>query len=278
MQPRTTTTVSATIGSARAPGTRTLAHRRRNDAAIALFHLAEARPQEERRHIRQKIVIEYLDLADAVAHRYSSRAQDWNDVRQVARVGLVKAVERFDFARGDDFASYAVPTMAGEIKRYLRDSTWLVRPPRQLQELRALLIKEKPRMTQELGRTPTTYDMAADLGESVDQVAEALTCQHGMWPVSLDANVHDDETVTLADTIGITDPEFERTELSAAVWSACSTLSERELRIVYLRFYLEQTQSEIARQLGVTQMQVSRLLSKILGALREHLSPELLAA
>jgi RNA polymerase sigma-B factor len=273
MQPRTTPSSSLD-----ASGTRALAHRRRNDAAIALFHLAQAGPEGERQRIRQKIVLEYLDLADAVAHRYSSRTQDWNDVRQVARVGLVKAVERFDFAVGEDFASYAVPTMAGEIKRYLRDSTWLVRPPRQLQELRSLLIKENSRMTQELGHSPTPYDMAADLGESVDRIVEALECQHGMWPVSLDASVHDDESATLADTIGSTDPGYERTELSAAVRSACSALSERELRIVYLRFYLEQTQSEIARQLGVTQMQISRLLTKILGILKERLSPELLAA
>jgi RNA polymerase sigma-B factor len=274
MQSRTVTNDSLSTGQAQ----RALAHRHRNDAAIALFHLAESRPENERKQIRQKIVIEYLDLADAVAHRYSSRTQDWNDVRQVARVGLVKAVERFDFARGDDFASYAVPTMTGEIKRHLRDNSWLVRPPRQLQELRSLLIKETSRMTQELGHSPTTSDMAADLGESVDRIAEALECQHGMWPVSLDASVHDDDPTTLADTIGSTDPDFERTELSAAVRSACSRLSERELRIVYLRFYLEQTQSEIARQLGVTQMQISRLLTKILGTLKEHLSPELLAA
>lgn len=256
----------------------TAIHRRRNDAAVTLLRSARGGTEAYRKKIRQQIVVEYLDLADAVAHRYSSRVQDWSDVRQVARVGLVKAVDRFDFARGEDFASYAVPTMVGEIKRHLRDNGWLVRPPRQLQELRAVLVREMPRVTQELGHDPSPQEMAMDLDVSVDRVAAALTCQQGMWPVSLDVSAHDGDTTTLADTIGNPDPRFERAELSEAIRSACSALTKRELKIVYLRFYKEQTQSEIARELGVTQMQISRLLTKILNILKERLSPELLAA
>lgn len=251
---------------------------RRSESATALFSEAAEAPEAERQRIQRRIVIEHLDVAEAIARRYAGRSQEWGDIRQVAYVGLVKAARRFDSSKGDDFVSFAVPTISGEIKRHLRDNGWFIRPPRRIQELRSVLLAEVPRMTQELGRTPALDDIARDLGESHATVSEALNCQESLRPVSLDVTVHEGEALTLADTIGGTDAQFERAELSATLHSACRHLSARERRIVYLRFFQEQTQSEIARELGVTQMQVSRLLSKILGRLRDELPAETLSA
>jgi RNA polymerase sigma-B factor len=248
----------------------------RDQRAESLFRSLEQAGDAERRGIRQQIVVEYLDVAEAVAHRYSSRVEDWNDIRQVACVGLVKAVCRFDVDRGD-FVSFAVPTIAGEIKRHLRDNSWFVRPPRRLQELHTVLVSEVPRMAQQLGRSPSPRDIAEDLGESVDIICEAVSCFHGMRPMSLDATARD-EGSTLADTLGADDVNLAQAELSVTLRAACATLTARERHILYLRFNREQTQTQIAGELGITQMQVSRLLTRILATLRERLSPELLAA
>lgn len=244
----------------------------RADRTRALFHSASSASAEDRRRIEQDIVIEYLDVADAVSRRYAHRNQDWNDLRQVARIGLVKAVRRFDASRGEDFVSFAVPTITGEIKRHLRDHSWVVRPPRHLQELHSALVAEIPRVTQELGRQPTAREMASDLGEELDAVVEATRCRHGMWPVSLDATTQDGETA-LIETLAGRGGDFERAELAVTLRDALTVLTPRERRIVFLRFFQERTQSEIGAELGVTQMQVSRLLTKILDALRDRLSP-----
>lgn len=234
----------------------------------------------DRERARQKTVLEHIGIAEAVAHRYRSRSQDWGDIRQVAYVGLIKAVDRFDPSRGDDFASFAVPTIAGEIKRHLRDNGWTVRPPRALQELHGSVIREIPRIAQQLGHDPSSEEIAQSLGQSVARVAEALTCQRSMSPISLDAPVHaEDDRTALADTLGSTGDDLERAELVQTLRVACRSLSPRERRILFLRFYHNQTQSEIAQELGVTQMQISRLLTKILGQLRSLLgSEEALAA
>lgn len=254
------------------------ARTRRREAPTELFRRAAASSGAERERIRQQLVINYLGIADAVAHRFASRPQDWSDVRQVAYVGLIKAVDRFDPELAADFASFAVPTIAGEIKRHLRDNGWVVRPPRSLQELHGLIVKERSCAAQDLGHDPSPAELAERIGEDPARVAEAVSCRNGMSPVSLDTAVHeDDDGTTLADTIGFADVELERAELVQTLRSACRCLSARERRILYLRFFREQTQSEIAVEIGVTQMQVSRLLTKILGALRGAL-PELAAA
>lgn len=243
-----------------------------------LFDQAAFAGESDRKRIEKSIVVEYLDVAEAVARRYSKQHQDWGDIRQVAYVGLVKAASRFDQTKGDDFVSFAVPTIAGEIKRYLRDNGWFIRPPRHIQELRSAIFAAVPRITQELGRDPEPDELAAGLGERVERITEALGCQDSLRPASLDATVYDGGALTLGDTIGAQDPGLERAELAATLNTACHRLSNRERRILYLRFVMEQTQSEIARELGVTQMQVSRLLTKILARLREELSPATLAA
>lgn len=272
---------SRALGTSRASGadTKLTALRaERNERAAALFKAAVVALDSERERIHQKIVVEYLDVAEAIARRYSKRSHESSDIRQVACVGLVKAVRRFDFGRGDDFVSFAVPTISGEIKRHLRDNGWFIRPPRHIQELHSLLLTEVPRMTQELGRSPAPREIARNLGESTDRVSEALNCQASLRPVSLDVGVHDDGNLTLGDTLGVADLGLERVELNATLRAACLQLTVRQRRILYLRFFKEQTQTEIARELGVTQMQVSRLLTQIMDRLRNELTSETLVA
>jgi RNA polymerase sigma-B factor len=227
--------------------------------------------QSDPQQTRREIVLAHLDLADSIARRHAIRASDLDDLRQVACIGLMKACERFDPERGD-FVAFAVPTISGEVKRHLRDNGWMLRPPRSIQELRSRINAVSPALAQELGRTPTAADVAARLGEDRARVAEAMSARHGRNLDSLDAPVGDDEALTLADTVAAVDFEFERAEFAATLAPALRALSPRDKQIVYLRFVLEQTQQEIAAQLGVTQMQVSRLLRKLLANLRSAVS------
>jgi RNA polymerase sigma-B factor len=227
----------------------------------------------ERAKILRDIVDAHLDVAESVARRYSSAEAD--DLRQVAYIGLIKASERFDAAKGDDFVSFAVPTISGEIKRYLRDSSWVVRPPRPVQELRAHILASTENLTHQLGHSPTPRDIATYLKVQPAAVVEAIAAYSSLRPESLDSPVVSDEYLTLAETIGHTDDAIEKVELIAMLGAALHCLSARDRRIVHLRFYQEQTQQEIARELGVTQMQVSRLLGRILETVRRLLLEEL---
>lgn len=252
----------------------------RNARTLKMLVSAQGMPEHARRRTQQRVVLEYLDVADAVASRYRSSVQDSRDLRQVAYLGLTKAVQRFEPTLGGDIVSFAVPTISGEIKRYLRDTSWVVRPPRQLQELSVQLRTEVPRIAQSLGRDPSPEEIADALHLPVDQVAEAMQCTQGRRPLSLDTPQRLDggDGTALGETLRAGHDDFARAELSVAVERACATLTPRERKIVYLRFVREYTQSEIARECGVTQMQISRLLTKIMTTLRSRLSPELLAA
>ncbi|GAA4189825.1 SigB/SigF/SigG family RNA polymerase sigma factor [Microbacterium oryzae] len=254
----------------------------RNARSVALLTEALDAPEAERRRIQQRVVVDYLDVADAVASRYLARSQDAGDLRQVAYLGLTKAIQRFEPTRGADIVSFAVPTIAGEIKRYLRDTSWLVRPPRHLQELHSELRTTIPGIAQRLGHEPSAAEIAQETGFSVDDIVQALDCGQSRQPASLDAphGIAADGlgTLTLGDTLRATGTEFARAEVAAALADACRTLSPRDRRILYLRFVHEQSQAEIARECGVTQMQISRLLTKILATLRGRLTPDLLAA
>ncbi|MGN6205540.1 sigma-70 family RNA polymerase sigma factor [Humibacter sp.] len=221
---------------------------------------------------RRELVVSHLQLADAIAHRYAGRPQDADDLRQVAYLGLVKAAERFDPERSDDFASFAVPTIAGEIKRHFRDNCWFVRPPRSLQELKSTVEHEVPRMAQQLGRDPSRGEIAERVGEPAERIDEAIGCSRAMHPMSLDAPVSTaDEHTAFGDTIDSGDRALERAEQVQSLRRACRELPPRERLIIYRRFYEERTQSEIAQEIGVTQMQVSRLLTSTLARLRSLL-------
>jgi RNA polymerase sigma-B factor len=259
---------------AQAVNTRSVQRELRRTTTNTALRAAAAFEGEERGRLQDAIIVDYLDLADTLARRYAGASRDLDDLRQVACVGLIKAARRFRPDLGEDFISFAVPTVSGEIKRYLRDHGWFIRPPRRVQDLRSRILASGPVIAQELGRTPTPADLAHWLGETTGDVEEALLCHQSLRPASLDVVRGEGEALTLADTLGYLDPGLDKADLVASLAPAIQALGERDRRIVYLRFYEELTQQEIAADLGVTQMQVSRLLAKILTRLRLALHDE----
>jgi len=250
---------------------------KRNQRAVALLVSAKSATPAIRAHIHQRVMLEYLGLADAIANRFRSAHLEETDLHQIAYLGLAKAVQRFDPSSGGEIAAFAVPTISGEIKRHLRDTSWLVRPPRAIQEAIAELSVELPKLTQELGATPDVRELADATGLKPDVVEEALVCRGLRSPVSLDAALGSDDAheLTLADLLADDDSNFERAELSLLLEDALGTLTPSERELVRMRFDEERTQLEIAQELGISQMQVSRLLSRVLGALRAHLTAAL---
>ena len=220
----------------------------------------------------ERLTLENLALAESVARRFFQRnaARD-EDLVQVAYIGLWNAARRFDPERGPSFAAFAVPTISGEIKRHLRDHGWFVRPPRAVQDLRARVGEASPRLAQQLGRRPSVAELTADLDSSDHLVREAIDSAQHLRPASLDMAVGLDGETTLADLVTDGGAHLERAELAALLWSAQRALTTRERRVVYLRFFEDRTQQEIAREIGVTQMQISRILTKALGVLRDRI-------
>lgn len=235
-----------------------------------LMRAADA-DETERERLHEEVVLLNVEVAESIVMRYRNRGVPVEDLVQVACLGLVKAVHGFDAAKSDNFLSYAVPTILGEVKRFFRDNAWVVRPPRRIQELQAEISAASARLMHETGRPPTPRDIADDLGLDVDVVSEALTADGCFSPSSLDRPSGDDETATLSDVLGERDPGFDRAEAVVALRPLCQQLSERDRRILYLRFFHEWTQARIAEEFGVTQMQVSRLLTRILKQLRSQL-------
>jgi RNA polymerase sigma-B factor len=236
----------------------------------ARFHELEPLRGTLRRNAEDAIVVRHLDLVDGLVRRLAGGYRDQSDLRQVGCIGLVNAVRRYDPQRGDNFVSFAVPTISGEIKRYLRDSGWFVRPPRRMQELHLAVTSAVSDLSQTLHREPTVADVASYLDASPETVAEAVGTRSSLHPVSLDAALADDET-PIGATIGALDDRLERADLRLSLRLALAELTPRERRIVYLRFIEQRTQREIAAEIGVTQMQVSRLLTAILTRLHAQL-------
>jgi RNA polymerase sigma-B factor len=225
--------------------------------------------------LREQAIEAWLPLAHHLANRYSGRGEPTDDLAQTAAVGLIKAVDKYDPTRGVDFAGYAIPTIIGELKRHFRDRTWDVRVPRRLQELRLSISEANSALLQTLGRSPTVADIAAHLHITEEEVLEGLEGARAYNAVSLSTPTGDGERVTeLGDMIGDVDGEFELAELRIALGPALSTLDQREQRILTLRFYGNLTQSQIAEQIGVSQMHVSRLLARALTKLRGQLAEE----
>lgn len=220
---------------------------------------------------RERLTLENLGLAESLARRFSQRGARDDDLVQVAYIGLWNAACRFDPERGTTFAAFASPTISGEIKRYLRDHGWFVRPPRAVQDLRARIGEASPRLAQKLGRGPSVSELTDDLESTDELVREAMDAQSHLRPASLDVPVGDDREATLGDLLSDGGETLERAELSAVLWSAQRALTPRERRVVHLRFFEDRTQQDIARELGVTQMQISRILTKALGILRERI-------
>jgi len=222
--------------------------------------------------LRDRTIEAWLPLANHLAHRYGGRGEPTDDLLQTAAVGLIKAVDRFDPTRGVDFAGYAIPTIVGELKRHFRDRTWDIRVPRRLQELRLSISEANSTLLQTLGRSPTVTDIAAHLKVSEEEVLEGLEGARAYNAVSLSTPTGDSERgAELGDLLGSEDTSFELAELRVALGPALATLDEREQKILTLRFYGNLTQSQIADQIGVSQMHVSRLLARALTKLRGQL-------
>jgi RNA polymerase sigma-B factor len=225
------------------------------------------------RRLRDELVEDHAPLAHFLAGRFSNRGESRDDLVQVALVGLFKAVERFDPGRGLQFSTFATPTIMGELKRHFRDRGWAVRVPRRVQELHLQLGRIVSALGQEEGRSPTPAEVAERAGVSEEAVLEAMEAGSLYRLVSLDGSVTpDDDGGELASCLGDDDPEFERIEHRAEIAELLSALPERERRIVELRFFESMTQSEIADRVGVSQMHVSRLLSRSLERLRAEAS------
>jgi len=219
---------------------------------------------------RDALVERFLPLATRLARRYHGGGEPLEDLVQVASMGLLKAIDRFDPARGTAFSSFAVPTIAGELKRYFRDKRWSVRVPRDLQELAMRVDRATNRLVQELGRAPTAAEIAQDVGVSIEQVLEAREAAAAYRAESLDRSFDDDQDGTrVVDRLGGDDPGYRQAESSATVESMMSILSDREREILRLRFVEDLTQSEIGDRVGLSQMHISRLLRQAVARLRE---------
>jgi RNA polymerase sigma-B factor len=227
-----------------------------------------------REQLHQQVVMENLHLADSTARRYRGRGLDLDDLVQVARLALVKAVRGYRCGRGHSFAGYAIPTVSGELKRHFRDCGWDVRPPRRLQEARSRVLREEEQLWHDLRRQPSIAEVADAIGLSVAEVRAAKVCAAAYNSVPLDAPAADGRASEPADPGDV----FARFEEHEVLAQAIRSLPRRDQLIVQLRFVEELTQSQIGEQLGVSQMQVSRLLSRILRKLNDDLRDVISAA
>lgn len=240
-----------------------------------LERLATGQPQDPARlAARDELVTMHMPLAAFLARRFRDRGEHLDDLTQVATLGLIKAVDRFEPGRGVEFSTFATPTIIGEIKRHFRDKGWAIRVPRRLQELRMAITKATAELSQRTGRSPTVAELATFLGISEDEALEGLESAQAYSTLSLDASAGsgDDEGASIADTLGMDDASLVEVDNRAALIPLLSQLAKREQRIIYLRFYENKTQAQIAEQVGISQMHVSRLLAKVLTQLREGLT------
>jgi RNA polymerase sigma-B factor len=248
--------------------------RRRRQTSMLWEQVSSAGSEAERESLREEIVLVNLPVAQGIARRYGSRGMPLEDLEQVAGLGLIKAVKGFDPTRHEDFLGYAVPTVSGEVKRYFRDFGWTVRPPRRVQELQARINSVANDSTQSLGRDARPAEIAEHLGVEVRHVIESMNCKGAFTPASLDLPIGEPGTSeTLGDLIAHGRDDFADAENVIVLRRAISTLSARDLLILQRRFYDDRTQEQIGEEIGVSQMQVSRLIARILAALREMVDP-----
>lgn len=236
--------------------------------------LAEARltDGEERRAILEQVIVINIPVARALAARYRNRGQPLEELEQVACLALTKAVRAYDPARGDDLLVFAVPSILGELKRYFRDSTWTVRPPRRIQEIRPRIAEAEAELTQRLGRTPLPGEVADAVGCTTDDVIEAHESRTCASPDSLNDGPPGDDGFSWIERLPTEELGFRQAEAVAVLAPACRKLKLRDRRILEMRFYEQKTQQQIADELGVTQVQVSRLLQRILTDLRRSIT------
>lgn len=226
---------------------------------------------------REQLVLAHLNLARFLASKFKNRGESLDDLVQVATIGLIKAIDRFDISRGLEFTTFATPTIMGEIKRHFRDKGWSVRVPRRLQELSAKVTQVSDKLTEKLQRSPSVDEIAQALGVSVDEVLEAMESAHAYTSVSLDVPQGDDDDGTQSSTVidkyALVDEDLESSDDRIVLEQAIKDFSEREQQIIRMRFLEGFTQVEIAQKLQISQVQVSRLLRKTLQKFQEKLDP-----
>ena len=237
-------------------------HARDDTSRLFEVYRRERRPAD-----RDELVRRHMRLAEALAGRYRTRGEH-DDLQQVAAIGLMKAIDRFDPERGIAFSSYAVPTILGELKRYFRDLGWSVRVPRPVQELSLRMDSIGERLTNQLGRTPTADELAGACNVSREQVLEARAATTAHFADSLDGPEPDGDEDVRERLVATEDPGYARAEQSADLDRMLSRLSERERTVLRMRFDEDLVQREIAERLGISQMQVSRLLRQSISALQ----------
>jgi RNA polymerase sigma-B factor len=266
--------VAATAEVASVRSERIAADRARARAMFAELHeLAEDDPGRAR--VRDELVEIHLPLVEYLARRFRNRGEPLDDLVQVATIGLIKSVDRFDLERGVEFSTYATPTIVGEIKRHFRDKGWAIRVPRRLQELKLSLTKATGELSQKNGRAPTVAELARHLGLTEEEILEGLESANAYSAVSLDApDGGDDDSPAVADSLGMVDEALEGVEYRESLKPLLEQLPAREKKILMLRFFGGMTQSQIASELGISQMHVSRLLARTLAQLRVGLLAE----
>ena len=246
------------------------AHARARELFARLNELPEG--STERKQIRDELVQMHLPLVEHLARRFRNRGEPLDDLTQVATIGLIKSVDRFDTERGVEFSTYATPTVIGEIKRHFRDKGWAVRVPRRLQELRLSLTSATSELSQRNRRSPTVAELAEYLKISEEEVLEGLESANAYSTLSLDVSEGGDEdSPAVADSLGSEDEALEGVEYRESLKPLLEQLPPREKKILLLRFFGNMTQSQIAEEIGISQMHVSRLLARTLEQLRAQL-------
>ena len=246
-----------------------------NRSAVSTRLLTQAAQETdpvERKRLQDEVVVMHMGLARAIAARYRGRGMAEEDLTQAASMALLKAARNFDPSHGVEFLSYAVVTMKGEVKRQFRDFGWMVRPPRPIQKLQSDVARAQGELTQILGRSPRVPEVAEHLEVTEDEVLEALSADGCFTPTSLDLPLGDQGSTVLGDTLVTEDNALEEAEARVMLVPAVRALPERERNILYLRFFKQMSQSQIAAEVGVTQMQVSRILARVLVQLRGQLA------
>ncbi len=267
------TTRVEVLGESVAEYDETTSPRQRSAISTRLLTLAATETDPvERKRLQDEVVVMHMGLARAIAARYRGRGIPEDDLVQAASMALLKAARNYDPSHGVEFLSYAVVTMKGEVKRQFRDFGWMVRPPRPIQKLQADVSRAETELTQDLGRSPRVAEVAAHLGVEEDDVLEALSADGCFTPASLDAPVGPDGAGVLGDMIPDDGQAMTEAEARVMLAPAVRALPERERQILYLRFFKQDSQAKIAQEVGVTQMQVSRILARVLEQLRGRLT------
>ncbi len=221
---------------------------------------------------REQLVQRHLPLVRSLARRYAGRGEALEDIEQVGAIGLLKAIDRFELGREVSLATYATPTVVGEIKRHFRDKGWAIRVPRALQELNARMSATVDRLTSRLGRSPSVAEIASELKATPEEVLEALEVGTAYTTLSLSAGPNSEEDSDPLESLGEEDEEFARSEDRAALAPAMAHLPAREREILRMRFEEGMPQTQIAERVGLSQMHISRLIRKALGAMRDELA------